>query len=317
MERRPLAVVTAAGIDQVGAVTWAGAGTYVVPDPPSSSSRYESSAEGAAATVHRLRPGLMVTAHAAHGDPRDSLVELSRKRTSWWSAPAVAAHVRSRMLGSVSTSVARHAHRPSSSAARTLLVSSARACWSGSVAPPRSSRCWVRLPARLDARSPPEGPALLPRRLRGHVRRARRGGLRRAPRGTTLLAEAVAGYSEKYPEVPVDFEIRPRPRPRDRWQPTRRTGTSSWWDATRPTRWVASCPPPWPPPSSSTPARRWQSCPSLRGLSPAGPPARDQGPARAGCPRPCRSRPPDDWLVTRTNTDSSHSGPAGPTTRRP
>ncbi len=56
LERRPLVIVTAAGLDQVGALTWAGAaGTLVIPTDELVE-RVRTIAESAAASVKGMRP---------------------------------------------------------------------------------------------------------------------------------------------------------------------------------------------------------------------------------------------------------------------
>ena len=207
-ERRPLAVVTAAGIDQVGAVTWAGAGTYVVP-VADLIEQVRVVAEGAAATVHRLRPGLVVTAHAAHGDPRESLVELSRDARVVVVGSRGRGAVRSRLLGSVSTSVARHAHAP-------VVV-----CRPDS---PGVVRKGVLVGVSGTAEENPvlefafqhasmRGLPLTVRHSFHDVFANMYGAHVVTDSGEFLeeerlvLAEALAGYSEKYPEVSVDLEL--------------------------------------------------------------------------------------------------------------
>ena len=77
LERRPLAVVTAAGVEQVGALSWAGAaGTLVVPSQELVE-RVKGVAESAAAAVTARHPELRVVAGAAPGDPRGVLTRLS------------------------------------------------------------------------------------------------------------------------------------------------------------------------------------------------------------------------------------------------
>ena len=112
LERRSLAVVAAASIDQVGALPWAGAaGGYVVP-MAEILEQTKAMATAAAETVRRLRPGLSVTAHAAHGDPRDVLIEASGHAHLVVVGSRGRGVLRSRLLGSVSTTVSRHAQSP-------------------------------------------------------------------------------------------------------------------------------------------------------------------------------------------------------------
>lgn len=207
-ERRPLAVVSAAGIDQVGAVTWAGASTYVVP-VGEIISRVRSVAEDAASAAHRLRPGLAVSAHADHADPRDALVELSRTAHLVVVGSRGRGAVRSRLLGSASTTVARHAQCP-------VVV-----CRPDS---PGVVRRGVLVGVAGSAEEEPV--------LELAFRHASMGGLPltilhafhdvlAAVNGAhlvsasddlleeerLLLAESVAGYAEKYPEVTVDVQL--------------------------------------------------------------------------------------------------------------
>lgn len=207
-ERRPLVVVTAAGIDQVGAVTWAGAGSYVVP-VADLIAQVRTVAEDAVASVQKLRPGLRITAHAAHGDPREALVELSHHAHLVVVGSRGRGAVRSRLLGSVSATVARHAHSP-------VVV-----CRPDS---PGIVRKGVLVGVGGSAEEQPvlefafrhASMRSLPLTIRhsfhdvfaemngAHVVAAS-GELLEEER--LLLAEAVAGYREKYPEVPVDLEL--------------------------------------------------------------------------------------------------------------
>lgn len=207
-ERRPLAVVAAAGIDQVGAVTWAGAGTYVVP-VADLIEQVRAVAEDAAASVHRLRPGLQVTAHAAHGDPRESLVDLSRQAHIVVVGSRGRGAVRSRLLGSVSTSVARHAHspvvvcRPDSPGIvrKGVLVGISGTAEEQAVLEFAFQHASMRgLPLTVrhsfhDVLAEMNGAHVVP--ASGELLEDER----------LVLAEAVAGYSEKYPEVPVNLEL--------------------------------------------------------------------------------------------------------------
>jgi nucleotide-binding universal stress UspA family protein len=111
LERRPLAVVTAAGLDQGGTPTWAGAGgTLVI--PTDELERVTAVAESAAASVMLQRPELEVVAHAATGDPRDVLTRLSEHAHLLVLGSRGRGALRSRVLGSVSATVSRHAHCP-------------------------------------------------------------------------------------------------------------------------------------------------------------------------------------------------------------
>jgi nucleotide-binding universal stress UspA family protein len=209
LQRRPLAVVTAAGIDQVRAVTWAGAaGAYVIPAEDLMKG-VQTVAETAAESVHHLRPGLPVTAHAAHGDPRDVLIELSRDAHLVVIGSRGRGVLRSRLLGSVSTTVVRHAQSP--------VV----------VCRPESPGI-VRKGVLVGADGTPEGQAVLElafqhASLRGlpltvlhsfHDVVAAVNGAQLVSateefleEERLLLAESVAGFSEKFPEVRVDLQL--------------------------------------------------------------------------------------------------------------
>ena len=207
-ERRPLVVVTAAGIDQVGAVTWAGAGTYVVP-VSDMIDQVRIVAEDAAASVHKLRPGLLVTAHAAHGDPRETLVELSHQAHLVVVGSRGRGAVRSRLLGSVSTTVARHAHspvvvcRPDSPGLvrKGVLVGVGGSAEEEPVlelAFRHASMRGLPLTVRHSFHD------VFANMYGAHVVAASDQLLEEE---RLLLAESVAGYSEKYPEVPVELEL--------------------------------------------------------------------------------------------------------------
>jgi nucleotide-binding universal stress UspA family protein len=112
LESRPLAVVSAAGIDQIHAAAWPGtAGAYVIP-PVELLEQVQVVAEEAAASARQLRPRVRVTAHGAHGDPREVLVELSGDAHLVVMGSRGRGVLRSRLLGSVSTTVLRHARSP-------------------------------------------------------------------------------------------------------------------------------------------------------------------------------------------------------------
>jgi len=207
-ERRPLVVVTAAGIDQVGAVTWAGAGTYVVP-VADLIAQVRTVAQDAAADVQRLRPGLRVTAHAATGDPREALAQLSRNARVVVVGSRGRGAVRSRLLGSVSASVARHAHspvvvcRPDSPGIvrKGVLVGVAGTAEEQPVLDFAFQHASMRgLPLTvLHSYS-----GVLASVDHAHPVRS---DLELLEDQRLLLAESVAGYREKYPEVALDLDL--------------------------------------------------------------------------------------------------------------
>ena len=112
LERRTLLIVTAAGLDQIGALTWAGAaGTLVIPTDELVE-RVKTIAESAAASVKSTRPELEVVAQAAPGDPRDVLTRLSERAHLVVVGSRGRGALRSRLLGSVSATVGRHSSCP-------------------------------------------------------------------------------------------------------------------------------------------------------------------------------------------------------------
>ena len=207
LENRPLAVVTAAGIDQIQAATWAGvAGTYAMPTA-GLIEQVQAVADGAAGAARQLRPELAVSAHAAHGDAREVLIDLSRNAHLVVIGSRGRGVLRSRLLGSVSTTVLRHAHSP---------VAVCRPDSPGS----------VRKGVLVGADGSAEGLAV----LEFAFQHASMHGLPltvlhsfhdvvAAVNGAQLvsateefleaerllLAESVAGFSEKFPDVPVEL----------------------------------------------------------------------------------------------------------------
>ena len=209
LERRPLAVVTAAGAEQGGAVTWSGpAGTYFTP-AADLMERLQAVAEQGAETVHRLRPGLPVTSHFAYRDPRKVLIDASRDAHLVVIGSRGRGMVRSRLLGSVSTSVIRRAHSPvvvcrpdSPGTVRTgVLVGADGTPEAHAVLEFAFQHASMRaLPlivmyAFRDVVSAVHG---------AHLVSATEEGLAEE---RLLLAESVAGFSEKFPEVNFDLRL--------------------------------------------------------------------------------------------------------------
>ncbi|MFC5730872.1 MULTISPECIES: universal stress protein [Nocardioides] len=205
LERRPLALVASASLDQLGDVAWAGVGGYVVP-ATDLVERAQGVAEKAAAAVRRLRTGLAVTAHAAQGDPRVVLVGLSRNAHLLVVGSRGRGVLRSRLLGSVSTAVSRHAHcpvvvcRPESpgKVRRGVLVGADGTAEGQAVLEFAFQHASMhRLPLTVlhsfsDVVAALHG---------AHVVNALQEDLEEE---RLLLAEALAGFSEKYPEVHVE-----------------------------------------------------------------------------------------------------------------
>lgn len=209
LERRPLAVVTAAGIDQVQAVTWAGAaGVYAAPTADLVQ-HVQTVADAAAESVTQVRPGLSVTAHAAHGDPREVLVDLSRDAHLVVMGSRGRGVLRSRLLGSVSTTVIRHAQspvvvcRPDSPGIvrKGVLVGADGAAEGQAVLEFAFQYASMRgltltvLHSFHDVIAAVNGPQLVST-TEAFLEEER-----------LLLAESVAGFSEKFPEVSVDLRL--------------------------------------------------------------------------------------------------------------
>lgn len=209
LESRPLAVVAAAGIDQIAPAGWPGAvGTYVAPFADLME-QVRVVAEQAAASAHQLRPALPVTAHTAHGDPRDVLVELSREAHLVVIGSRGRGVVLSRLLGSVSTTVVRHAQSPvvvcrpgSQGSVRKGVLVGADATPEGQLvlefgfqhASTHGLPLTV-LHSFYDVIAAVNGPQLVPA-TEAFLDEQR-----------LVLAESVAGFSEKFPDVRVDLQL--------------------------------------------------------------------------------------------------------------
>jgi nucleotide-binding universal stress UspA family protein len=112
LEHRPLAVVTATGVDPVSALAWAGgAGTLTI-STTELLERARTVAETAATPIGLQQPQLTVTAHAASGVPRDVLTTLSQQAHLLVLGSRGRGALRSRLLGSVSVDVTRHSRCP-------------------------------------------------------------------------------------------------------------------------------------------------------------------------------------------------------------
>jgi nucleotide-binding universal stress UspA family protein len=112
LEHRPLVVVTAAGVDQVDATSWTGAGGTLATSTTELLERVRAVAESVAAPIKVQRPDLPVTVHAAPGDPRDVLCTMSRQAHLLVLGSRGRGALRSRLLGSVSADVSRHSSCP-------------------------------------------------------------------------------------------------------------------------------------------------------------------------------------------------------------
>ncbi|QIK76784.1 universal stress protein [Nocardioides piscis] len=209
LERRHLAVVAVSGLNQVPTAAWANAaGSYVIP-PAELAAQMQAAADDAAGSARRLQPGLTVSAHTAHGDPRDVLVELSADAHLVVVGSRGRGVLRSRLLGSVSATVARHAEspvavcRPESpgSVRRGVLVGADGTLEGQAVLEVAFQHASARglpltvLHAFHDVVAAVNGPHLVPA-TEGLLEKER-----------LLLAESVAGFSEKFPDVHVDVQL--------------------------------------------------------------------------------------------------------------
>lgn len=209
LERRPIAVVTAAGIDQANAVAWAAASGSLRTAPPALLEGARAVADRAVESVLQRRASLAVTAHAAHGDPRQVLIDLSADAHLVVVGSRGHGAVRSRLFGSVSTTVIRHAECPvvvcrpdSPGIVRKGVLVGADGTTEGQTVlefafghaslhalPLTVLHSFHDVLATLDGPRlvGPGEPYLEEERL--------------------LLAESVAGFSEKYPDVRVDLQL--------------------------------------------------------------------------------------------------------------
>lgn len=209
LERRPLAVVTAAGLDRVGSLSWAGAGGTLVIPTDELVGRVTAVAESAAASVRLQRPDLEVAAHAAPGDPRDVLTRLSEGAHLLVLGSRGRGALRSRLLGSVSATVSRHAHcpvvvcRPESAGKvrRGVLVGvdgtpEGRAVldFAFRIASERKLPLTV-LHSFRDVLTAVDGPHLVGRTEEG------------LDEERLLVGESIAGFAERYPDVHVTTQL--------------------------------------------------------------------------------------------------------------
>lgn len=209
LERRPVAVVTAAGIDQANAAAWAGASGSLVIAPAPLIGEVRAVADRAADSVRERRPSLTVTAHVAHGDPRQVLIDLSPDAHLVVVGSRGHGAVRSRLFGSVSTTVLRHAQcpvvvcRPDSPGLvrKGVLVGADGTTEGRDVLEFAFGHASLHaLPLTVlhsfyDVLAAVSGPHLVGPG-EGYLEEER-----------LLLAEAVAGFSEKFPDVRVDLQL--------------------------------------------------------------------------------------------------------------
>lgn len=208
-ERRPLALVTAAGVDQVGALTWAGAGgTLVIPTGELVESA-RAIAESAAASVKTKWPDLDVVAHAASGDPREVLTTLSEKAHLVVLGSRGRGAVLSRVLGSVSTTVSRHAHCPVVVCRPASPGRVRKGVMVGADATPESR---LVLEFAFQAASARGLPLTVVHSFYDMLAAANGPHLVAPAEGDLgeerlLVAEALAGFAEKYSDVHVDTQL--------------------------------------------------------------------------------------------------------------
>jgi nucleotide-binding universal stress UspA family protein len=208
-EHRPLAVVTAAPVTQLNALALAGAASTYVAGTDALMEGARSVAAGAAESVQLVRPGLATTAHAVQGDPREVLIELSRDAHLVVMGSRGRGVFRSRLLGSVSANVLRRAHspvvvcRPESpgQVRRGILVGADGTTEGRAVLQFAFELASMReLPLTVlhsfhDVIAAVNGPQLVSA-AEAFVEEER-----------LLLAESVAGFAERFPEVWVDLQL--------------------------------------------------------------------------------------------------------------
>lgn len=112
LERRPLVVVTATGATQVPVTAWGGYAAGYAPSIDELVAHGESVTADALAVVRHLRPGLDISSEVIVGDPRQVLVELSRRVHLLVLGSRGRGAFRSKVMGSVSASVSRDAACP-------------------------------------------------------------------------------------------------------------------------------------------------------------------------------------------------------------
>jgi len=213
LERRPLVVLTAVGISgagsAAGAITMPGLGAMYVPTPEDLLDAGKVIAADAVATAQQLRPGLEVGAHVTWGDPREVMADLSSRVHLLVVGSRGRGAVRSKLLGSVSATVARQAAcpvvvcRPPGSAAGDagVLVGADGTAESLPVVEFAFRYASLRnlpltaLHCMWDAVAAVHGPSLAP---------STEGGLEEQ---RMLLSETVAGLREKFPEVSVNLQL--------------------------------------------------------------------------------------------------------------
>lgn len=109
LENRQLTVVHAAGEGDIRSVAWVGAKGSALPDLLTTAREVVSNALAWVGSIH---PGLDVVGAPQLGDPRQVLVELSEDAHLIIVGSRGRGTFRSMLLGSVSVSVAKHAHCP-------------------------------------------------------------------------------------------------------------------------------------------------------------------------------------------------------------
>ena len=112
LEKRPLAIVHAAGEGDLRTAAWAGAGEdrpYVLPDLLHTS---RAIVDVAMELARGIRPELTIQPHSLIGDPRHVLVQLSDVAHVIVMGSRGRGVLRSMLLGSVSASVSKHAACP-------------------------------------------------------------------------------------------------------------------------------------------------------------------------------------------------------------
>lgn len=210
LERCPLVVVTAVGAPDVHGLTWTALGSGYARHPQESMEAGEAVAAEAVALARHLNEGMDVSSVVLVGDPRQVLVDLSRRVRMIVLGSRGRGIVRSKVLGSVSAAVSRDAAcpvmvcrptRPDRTAGKGVLVGADGTPESVPVLDLAFAEASVRnLPLTVvhcvwDVDRPRHDAELVPADEPG------------MEADRLLLAESVAGLTAKFPEVAVDLRI--------------------------------------------------------------------------------------------------------------
>ncbi len=210
-ERRPLTVLTATGVTTVPTAAWAAYAPSYTLQPEELLASARAVADGALAIAVDLLPGAETHSAAVLGDPRQALVDLSRQAHLLVIGSRGRGPLRSKLLGSVSAAVSRDSHCPvvvcrpprgrrEDEPAHGILVGADGTAESLPVIEFAYRQASLRglpltvLHAAWDEMGAFHGPGLT--RPTDHTFEQQR----------LLLAESVAGFAGKFPEVRVELQ---------------------------------------------------------------------------------------------------------------